>query len=96
VICAGNLFIWKGQLIHFDNGSGHYAPKREHLRKALKLLAADFGMPTGYLRVALYGANSVDIYTYASFMRGSTQPDWPNQDLKQNHMTIFTGLGVNP
>ena len=90
VICAGNISIWKGQMLHLDNGSGHYAPTREHLRKALKLLARDFGMPTGYLRVGNISANGAGYYTYTSFMAGSANPDWPDQLLSNDQTAIFT------
>jgi hypothetical protein len=91
VICAGNIYIWKGQLLHIDNGSGHYAPTRDHLRKALKSLAADFGMPTGYLRVGVHG---VGYFTYDDFAKGRNTPDWPDQDMGSDQRQIFSRKGA--
>jgi hypothetical protein len=90
VMCAGNLFIWKGQLLHIDNDSGHYAPTREHLRKAVKKLTKETGVPTAYLRVGVkLPSGALDLYTFESFIRGRTNPDWPNQAMKQDHKAIF-------
>jgi hypothetical protein len=94
VICAGNISIWKGQLLHIDNHSGHYGPTREHLQKALSVLAEDFiGMPTMYLRVGVFGKG---YYTHAAFMQGMGGPDWPQQDLGVNQDQIFINKGINP
>ncbi len=90
VICAGTIFFWKGQLIHIDNNSGHYAPKRNALYQAVKILAGD-GTNIDYLRVLLFG---VGCFTARSFLANSGRPDWPTQDMKAAQNGDFTARGV--
>lgn len=52
VICAGTVFFWKGQLMHIENSSGHYAPRPAALHSALEILR-DAGTNLNYLRVAV-------------------------------------------
>jgi hypothetical protein len=76
VICAGNIFFWKGQLLHIDNSSGHYAPNKAALHKAVQLLL-DAGTNPDYLRVGLFQPKS--FFKARTFLRNGVA-DWPNQD----------------
>jgi hypothetical protein len=89
VICAGNIFFWKGQLLHIDNGSGHYAPNRQALYNAVSILWNE-GAVLDYLRVAVMGGPNVD----TKFYKGSTflangGADWRQQDWKADQDGIF-------
>lgn len=87
VICAGNIFFWKGQLIHIDNGSGHYAPTRAFLRKAVEILIEE-GTNPDILRVTVHGEGA---YRARTFMQNALQGDWPQQDQMVNQDNIFHG-----
>jgi len=87
VICAGMIFFWKGQLIHIDNSSGHYAPKRPALYAAVEILRAA-GTNINYLRVGVAKpSGGHDYYTAQHFLNQGWQGDWPSQkdDDKQDH-----------
>lgn len=89
VICAGNIFFWKGQLLHIDNGSGHYAPNRQALYSAVSILWNE-GAELNYLRVGVMGGPTVD----TKFYKGQTflangSADWPSQDWKANQNAIY-------
>lgn len=74
VICAGNIYFWKGQLIHIDNASGHYAPTKAALYKAVKLLI-EAGANPDYLRVLAFREQA--FYKARTFLANGN-PDWPN------------------
>ncbi len=88
VICAGTIYFWKGQLIHIDNNSGHYAPNRQALFNAVSILWND-GAVLDYLRVGVAGKDAP-----STFHRGTTflhhgGADWPEQDQGVDQEAIF-------
>jgi hypothetical protein len=95
IICAGEIFFWKGQLIHIDNSSGHYAPRREQLRRAVEILV-DQGANPAYLRVEVFGTPG--FFSATGLLHNLSQPDWPIQewpDGKQNsHDAIYQRRGL--
>ena len=91
VICAGTIFFWKGQLIHIDNSSGHYAPRPAALYSAIELLR-DAGTNLNYLRVALpKDAGGMHYYKAQTFL-GHGQPDWPDQTDDSKQDAIYAAL----
>ncbi len=93
VICAGNIYFWKGQLIHIDNNSGHYKPDRNALHRAVEVLR-DLGAELNYLRVAFRAATGMQAFKANTFLANG-QPDWPNQNIGSgnvNHMPHFKAL----
>lgn len=87
VICAGDIYFWKGQLIHIDNNSGHYAPTSDNLYRAVQILV-DEGANVDYLRVGV----RTDLYKGRTFLKNGA-PDWRNQDggdIAQND--IYRGI----
>jgi hypothetical protein len=99
VICAGNIFFWKGQLIHIDNASGHYAPKRNALFKAVSILW-NAGAALDYFRVGVMpGANMATIFFKArTFLdNNGAGADWPQQDWTQDQDNVFAAcVGFQP
>lgn len=93
VICAGCIFFHKGQLIHFDNDSGHYAPSRQALYKALEIIR-DAGACLDYLRVGYSTANAKQFFRAATFLANGNVPDWPNQDIgwAQDHSPLYNAI----
>ncbi len=92
VICAGNIFLWKGQLLHIDNGSGHYAPNRQALYNAVSILW-NAGAVLDYLRVGVQGGPNVA----TTFHKGTTflqngGADWRQQDWKADQDAIFRAV----
>lgn len=90
VICAGNIFFWKGQLIHIDNGSGHYAPTRAALRLAVEGLANQ-GTDLDKLRVSVYLSDDdgYDHFKARTFLQNAQHGDWPEQDWGANQDNVF-------
>jgi hypothetical protein len=94
VICAGTIFFWKGQLLHIDNFSGHYAPDSDALRKALTILKEE-GTDLGYLRVgAKYQGDNNGFWTAQGFISKMASPDWPSQDWHEDQDKHFSGKGA--
>jgi hypothetical protein len=88
IICAGNIFFWKGQLIHFDNGSGHYQPNRGALRNAVEILEQQ-GTDLDILRVSVFDGNTYEHYKARTFLRNAAHGDWPQQDFGANQDNIY-------
>ncbi|MGO8733023.1 MAG: hypothetical protein ACLQVM_09535 [Terriglobia bacterium] len=93
VICAGMIFFWKGQLIHVDNKSGHYAPKADALFKVVEVLR-DGGTNIDYLRVGVATATDEKLYVARTFLAGGGggQPDWPDQNPNNDHTQYFRNV----
>ena len=87
VICAGNIFFWKGQLLHIDNSSGHYAPSRQALYNAVSILWNE-GAVLDYLRVGVMTNAGPTFHKAASFLRHGGA-DWPSQDWTADQEAIF-------
>ena len=91
VICAGCIFFWKGQLIHIDNNSGHYAPSPAALRKTVEILG-DEGTSLDILRVTVARGDKLNPpyyhYKARTFLQNG-QPDWPDQDFDADQDAVF-------
>jgi hypothetical protein len=87
VICAGNIFFWKGQLLHIDNQSGHYAPSRQALFNAVSILWNE-GAVLDYLRVGVASKNALAFHRGNTFLQHG-RADWPDQNPKSDQNAIY-------
>ena len=94
VICAGTIFFWKGQMIHIDNSSGHYAPRPSALYSAVGILR-DAGTNLNYLRVGVQldgsRGKNMDYYKATTFLNHGN-PDWQDQNDDSKQDNIYAGL----
>ncbi len=90
VVCAGNIFFWKGQMIHIDNSSGHYAPSRQALFNAVSILWNE-GAVLDYLRVGVAGKNAPTTFHRAATFLHHGGADWPQQDWSANQDATYRG-----
>ena len=93
VICAGLIFFWKGQLLHIDNESGHYAPKHNALYRTVEIIR-DSGANLDYLRVGFLTADSKELFYARSFLQNAQHGDWPDQDTNQDHTQHFNAIAT--
>ena len=90
VICAGTMFFWKGQLLHIDNASGHYAPKRDALYKAVQIVV-EAGANPDYLRAMYITATAKEYFKARTFLANGAA-NWPEEDQETDQMLIYSSI----
>lgn len=74
VLCAGEMEIQNGVLVHVDNGSGHYQPTTQHLVDCVRMLERKYNVDLSRVSVMDFSQPTLNWANAAQFLMFGGRP----------------------